>query len=130
MANAVNAGLKQAALTALLQGKSVYVALLNTTGAGTTYTYSSTHRNLSDVPPGSIITTALLSNYTFTNGTFDADDVTMDNVTGDTVEAVWVYINSGTNSTSQLLSYHDGLTLTPSGISVVLQWNNSGIFSL
>lgn len=131
MSNAVNTLVKQKALQALLATGNVRAVLLNTTGDGTLYTYSSAHDFLNDIPSGArVADSGPLTNMTFTNGVFDADDLTFYFVSGATVEALWVYLDTGVEGTSLLLSYHDSLTLTPSGISVVVQWSSSGIFSV
>jgi hypothetical protein len=94
-----------------------------------TYTYSAAHDFLNDVT-GVVGTSGNLASKTVTSGVFDAADITISGVTGATVEAVIVYIDSGVSSSSTLLSYHDGLTLTPNGGDVTIQWSASGIFAL
>lgn len=127
MSNAVFASAKQAALAAYLTSAVVKVVLVDTA----TYTYSAAHTALSDIPSGArIATTPALTGKTFTGGTFDADDATITGVTGASIEAGVVYVDTGVPSTSTLLSFHDGLTLTPSGVDVIVQFNASGIFSI
>ena len=41
-----------------LTAVAVYAALINVSGAGTTYAYSATHASLTDVPSGAIIATS------------------------------------------------------------------------
>lgn len=103
-------------------------AVLIDTGA---YTYSAAHDFLDDVAAGARIgTSGNLASKTFTGGVFDAADITITAVTGATVEAVIVYVDTGVASTSRLLCYIDGLSLTPNGGDVTIQWNASGIFSI
>ncbi len=64
-------------------------------------------------------------------GVFDANDTTFSALTGDQVESLILFVDTGTESTSRLLAYWDsatGLPLTPNGGDVVVQWNASGIF--
>lgn len=103
-------------------------AILIDTG---TYTYSSAHDFLNDVTAGArIAVSGSLTSVTKASGVLDAADTTITGVSGATVEAVIVYKHTGTESTSALLSFHDGLSLTPDGGNVVIQWNASGIFSI
>lgn len=115
-----------------LSGGNIKVILVDT-GA---YTYSASHQFLSDVAaPARIATSGNLASKTFTSGVFDAADVTFTAVTGTTVEAVVIYIDTGTAGTSKLIGYFDnysGLVLTPNGQDVNLVWDNgaSKIFAL
>jgi hypothetical protein len=99
------------------------------------YTYSAAHDMLDDVAAGARVkvSTALL-NTSVTNGLFDADDITLSAVTGDTSEACIIYVHTGVESTSRLVLYIDsgvtGLPVTPSGGDVNLAWNASGIAQL
>lgn len=95
----------------------------------------STHDNLDDVPSVARVgTPQTLGSKTFTNGTFDAADVTFPSVTGDQSEAIVIYKDTGVESTSRLLAYVDtaasGLPVTPNGGNIVITWNASGIFAL
>jgi hypothetical protein len=79
-------------------------AVLIDTGA---YTVNlSTHDNLDDVAGGSrIATSSALGGITVTDGVFDANDVTFTAVTGASVEAIIIYKDTGTESTSRLIAY-------------------------
>lgn len=95
------------------------------------YTYSAAHDFLSDVAAGSRVGTAqTLGSKTFTNGVFDAADVTFTGITGDPSEVILIYVDTGTESTSALIAYIDGITVTPAGQNVSVLWNASGIFAL
>lgn len=96
------------------------------------YTYSSAHDFLDDVAAGSRVATgsAALASRTITSGTFDAADYTFSLVTGDPSEAIILYLHTGTESTSRLIAYIDGLSVTPDGNDITVQWHASGIFSL
>jgi hypothetical protein len=119
-----------------LSSSNVKVALINVTGAGTTYTYSTAHDFLDDVASGAIIATSgNLAGKTFgPDGSFDSDDPTIIGVTGDSVEALLLYIDTGTPSTSRLIMYQDtgvtGLPLTPDGSDVQIVVDAGGWFVL
>lgn len=99
------------------------------------YTYNSAHDFLDDIPAAArVATSGNLTGKTVTNGTFDADDVTLTGVTGDESEALVFYIHTGTESTSRLVAYLDtgwtGLPVTPNGGDIIIQFSASGIFAL
>lgn len=99
------------------------------------YSYSATHQFLSDVAAaGRVATSANMTTKTTTNGLFDADDVAFSSVTGDQSEALIIYIDTGTESTSRLVAFFDtgvtGLPVTPNGGNINVAWNASGIFQL
>jgi hypothetical protein len=71
-----------------------------------------------------------LTSKTITNGVFDAADKTLTAVTGDPSEAIILYKHTGTESTSNLIVFIDGLSVTPNGGDIVIQWHASGIFAL
>ena len=68
-----------------------------------------------------------LVNKTFVNGVFDADDVTINSVTGDQSEALILYQHTGVDATSRLIAFWDtgvsGLPFTPNGSNVVITWS-------
>lgn len=112
-----------------LSSGTVKVALVDTG----TYTYSSAHQFLTSLS-GVVGTAQTLGSKTFTNGTFDAADVTFTAVTGASVEALVIYIDTGTAATSPLVAYIDtsvtNLPVTPNGGDITITWNASGIFAL
>lgn len=81
-------------------------------------------------------TNQTLSAKSVTGGAFDASDVTWAAVAaGDTVKAVVLYKDTGSDGTSPLLAYIDvvtGLPLTTNGSDITIQWDNGAykIFSL
>jgi phage tail sheath gpL-like len=104
-----------------------------------TATYSvdlANHQFLSDIPAGErVATSANLTNKTTVAGVADADDVTYTAVSGDQSEALVIYQDTGTPSTSRLIAYIDsatGLPVTPNGGDIQVQWDNgaSKIFKL
>lgn len=117
-----------------LVADTVKVVGVNTTGGGTTYTYSAAHDFLDDVPSGARIGTAqTLGSKTFANGAFDAADISFPSLTGDSIENLLVYIDTGTPSTSRLVGLirnAQGLPLTPNGQSQPVAWNASGLLVL
>lgn len=94
------------------------------------------HDNLDDIPVGARVSTSgALANKTTTAGVADADDVTFTAVTGETVEAIVIYADSGVEGTSRLIAYIDtatGLPLTPNGGNVTVAWDSGAnkIFKL
>jgi len=133
MANALYPKWKEALLQAssdsALTG-TVKAALVDTG----TYTYSSAHQYLSDL--SGVVGTAQTIGATksYTSGVFDGADVTFSSVTGNTVEALVIYIDTGTAGTSRLVAFIDtgvtGLPVTPNGGNISVTWNASGIFAL
>jgi hypothetical protein len=90
-----------------------------------------THDYLDDVPSGArVAVSGALTSKTVTGGVADAADVTLSAVTGDPSEALVIYKHTGTDSTSRLIAYIDGLSVTPNGGPIDIQWNASGIFKL
>ena len=77
------------------------------------------HDNLDDIPAAArVATSGNLASKTVTDGVADAADVTFTSVSGDTVEAIALYKDTGNESTSRLIAYIDtatGLPLTPNG---------------
>lgn len=63
-------------------------------------------------------------------GVFDAADTTFTALTGDAVESLILFKDTGSEATSKLIAFWDtatGLPLTPNGGDVTVQWNASGI---
>lgn len=134
MANAIYPKFKEALLDGSanidINDGTVKVALIDTG----TYTYSTAHDFWDDASAGVIGTPQTIANTTVTNGLFDGDNVTFTAVSGNSVEALIIYIDTGSSSTSRLVAYIDtsvtGLPVTPNGGDVAISWNASGIFQL
>jgi hypothetical protein len=115
-----------------LADDTIKVALVDTG----TYTYSAAHDFYDDVSAGVIGTPQTLGSKTTTSGVFDAADVTFTSVSGSTVEAIVIYKDTGTASTSCLIAYIDtgvtGLPVTPNGGNITITWDSgaSKIFAL
>jgi hypothetical protein len=86
------------------------------------------HSNITGA--GIVATSGNLAGKTTTAGVFDANDITITAVTGDTVEAVILYYDTGVSGTSPLIAWFDVATFTPNGSDALLTWNASGIFAI
>lgn len=108
-------------------------AILIDTGA---YTYDDAHDFLDDIPAGARI--AISGNLTGKvlgdDGSFDSDDPTITAVSGASIEAIVLYVHTGTENTSRLIMYQDtgvtGLPLTPDGSDVQITVDAAGWFVL
>lgn len=113
-----------------LSSGTVKVALVDTG----VYTYSATHQFYSSVSSAAVGTPQTIGSKTFVDGVFDGGDVTFTTVTGNSVEALVIYIDTGSAATSPLVAYIDtsvtGLPVTPNGGDITITWNASGIFAL
>jgi hypothetical protein len=133
MANAIYPKFKEAILTGAansnMSSGTVKVALVDTG----TYTYSASHEFLSSLS-GRVGTDQTIGSKTFANGVFDGADVSFPSVSGASVEALVIYIDTGTAGTSRLIAFIDtgvtGLPVTPNGGDINVTWNASGIFQL
>lgn len=133
MANAIYPKYKEAVIQSSANSSltgTVKAALVDTG----TYTYSAAHEFLSSLT--GVVGTAQTIGATksYTNGVFDGGDVTFTAVSGATVEAIVLYIDTGVAGTSRLVAYLDtgvtGLPVTPNGGDITVTWNASGIFAL
>ena len=98
------------------------------------YTYDDAHEFYDDLT-GVVGTTANLSGKTFgDDGSFDSSDPVATSVTGDQFEALVMYIDTGTPSTSRLIAYFDtgisGAPLTPDGSNIQITVDTDGWFVL
>lgn len=131
MANAIYPLYKQALLDADadvdIDDGTVKVAL-------STASYNSANQFYSSVSASTVGTPQTIANTTVTNGLFDGDDVTFTSVTGSTVTALIIYIETGNPATSRLVAFIDtgvtNLPVTPNGGNISITWNASGIFQL
>lgn len=115
-----------------LVGGTVKLVLIDT-GA---YTYSDTHEFLSDVPSGARIalTAALTGKAVSTAAVFSSSNSVFPTVSGASVEAVAMYIDTGSPATSRLVAFWDtsitGLPVTPSGASYNVIQDTGAWFTL
>lgn len=115
-------------------GGTVKVSLIDTGS----YTYSAAHDFWNDASAAAVGTPQTLGSKTFVAGVFKAAAVTWTGLSGASVEAMIVFIDTGTSSTSYLVAYIDssqtgspGLPLTPNGGNVVYTPDSTnGIFTL
>ncbi len=94
-----------------------------------TYTYSAAHQFLSDVAPAARIGTPVtLGTKTLTNGVFDAADATFSGLSAaPTIEALLIYVDTGTEATSPLFAYIDtgtGLPIAAGATGGTVVWPN------
>lgn len=93
------------------------------------YTVSlSTHDALDDVAAGGRVgTSGAFASKDATLGVLDAADITVSTVSGDQFEAIIIYKDTGTESTSLLICYIDnytGLPCTPNGGNITVAFPN------
>jgi len=77
---------------------------------------------------GVVATSAAMSGKSSTDGIFDATDVVFSTVSGNTVEAIVIFKDTGTPATSPLIAYIDtgtGLPVTPNGGDITVQWSSA-----
>lgn len=80
---------------------------------------------------GIVATSGNLATKTTVGGLFDADDILIATVSGDTIEAVVLYKWTGSSATSALIAWFDlGAAFTPNGSDITVVWNGSGIFAI
>lgn len=109
-------------------------SVLVDTGA---YTVSLTsHEFLSDISSSARVSTSgAFTSKTTTGGAADANDITFSSVSGPSIEAIVIYVDTGTEATSPLIAYIDtatGLPITPNGGDIIVTWDNGAnkIFKL
>lgn len=92
--------------------------------------------NLDDIDAGARVgTSGDMTTSAPGAGVADANDVTVNSVTGDQFESLSIYKHTGTPSTSRLVCNIDtatGLPMTPNGGNITVTWDNGGnkIFKL
>lgn len=100
--------------------------ILVDTGAYTPQT--AVHQYLSDVSASARIAGPVtLTAKTTTGGAADAADVTFTSVSGPSIEAIIIYSDTGTESTSPLICFIDtatGLPITPNGGDIIVTWDS------
>lgn len=131
MANAVYPKFKEALLDDLadidVNDGTLKAALIDLAD----YTYSAAHDFWDDASAAVVGTPQTIANTTVTAGLLDGDDVTFTAVVGDPVEALILFLDTGTPATSRLVAFIDtgvtGLPVTPNGGNIAITWNASGI---
>lgn len=88
-----------------------------------------TDQYLDDIPVGArVFTSGNLAGRTVTDGVFNADNSALTGVTGAVVSSLYIYKDTGVESTSLLIVYIDeatGLPYTPSGGDVEIRWSDA-----
>lgn len=134
MANALYAKGKEKILAAAINfvGDTIKVALVKNT-----YPQDLTNDEFFSAIAAYVVgTPQTLASKTITNGVFDAADATFPAVaSGDTLEGVVIYKDTGVAGTSALIAYVDTITgfpLATNGSDLTIQWSNGAyrIFSL
>lgn len=86
------------------------------------------HEFLSDIgTTARIATSGDFTGKATAGGAADANDVTFSSVTGASIEAIVLYRDTGTASTSPLIAWIDtatGLPITPNGGDIIVTWDN------
>lgn len=133
MANAIYPKWKEAVMQAS-SGSSLAGTLKAVLIDTADYTYSAAHEFYTSASAGAVGTPGTIGSKTYVNGLLDGADVTFSAVTGDPCEAIIIFLDTGTASTSRLVAYYDtgvtGLPVTPNGSDITITWNASGIFQL
>lgn len=105
MANAVYRPYREAAVSGGsnvdLSSEDVKVGLV-----GSSYTFDQDHDFVDDLGANLLFSSPNLGSKTFTDALFDAADTTVSSVSSNWSYIV-VYVDTGSNSTSRLVSYHD-----------------------
>ena len=94
-----------------------------------TYTPNlSAHEFLSDISTAArVATSGAFTGKSTAGGAADANDITFTSVSGPSIEAIVIYKDTGTDSTSPLIAYIDtatGLPITPNGGDIIVTWDN------
>lgn len=134
MANALYPTFKKKLMEAgiTMTSDTIKVALIDTG----VYTYSASDEFYDDVSAGTIGTPQTLTTPSLTVNVFDADNVTFTSVSGNSVEALIIYKDTGTPATSPVIVYIDsvssGLPVTPNGGDITITWDSGAnkIFAL
>lgn len=100
--------------------------ILVDTGAYTPQT--AIHEYLADIPVSARIAGPVtLTAKSTSGGAADAADCTFTSVSGPSIEAIILYVDTGAENTSPLIAYIDtatGLPITPNGGDIIVTWDN------
>lgn len=102
------------------------------------YVFNAAHDRLDDVLVGARVATSVaFTAKTILDGVADAADVTLVAVpSGSTITQLWVFADTGVESTSRLIAYYDtkadttSISIVTNGGDVVVQISPSGLFRL
>lgn len=98
----------------------------------TSYAYSAAHRWRADIPTAmEIAVSGTLTGRTVvsdaTGAAADADDVSFGTLTGNRIDALVLFVDTGSRATSPLITFHDngsGIPRYPSGDLIEVKWHN------
>jgi len=89
---------------------------------------TSVHQYLSDISSSARIAGPVtLTAKATVGGAAEGADVSFPSVSGPSIEAIVIYVDTGTESTSPLIAYIDtatGLPITPNGGDIIVTWDN------
>jgi hypothetical protein len=100
------------------------------------YAYNDAHQFLSDIPAAArVAISPVLANKTLSDlADFDSDDPILPAVTGDQLEAIVMFVDTGNEATSPLIYFQDtgiaGAPYTPDGNDLKIVVNAAGWFRL
>jgi len=127
MANAIYPKFKEQLLQGSVNMSTADIrAILFDTGLDA---YDAANEFVSDLVAGAIVkrTAAGAGSKTFTNGIFDAADITFSAVTGATCEAILLYVYNASDTAARLIAFIDtgvtGLPVTPNGGDINVAWD-------
>ena len=100
-----------------------------------TYTFSAAHEDYDDLSGIVGSESPAFTTVSITGGVFNADDIIFTAVSGSSVEALVLFVDTGVAANDRLIVFIDsgditGFPLTPSGGDIQVVWNASGIFKL
>ena len=122
--NKYKKALLEGAANVSLTGGQVKLVLVDTG----TYTYADTHEFLVSVAAGArVSTSSALTNPTVTitgvDAYFDSDAVVFAGLTGNSIEAAYLFYDTGNENTSSLIAWFDtvtGFTYDPNGATLTI----------
>ena len=121
--------------TSLISGSTIKVSLVDTTT--TAYTYDPSHQFYSSIASYVVASATLTGTKTVTGGVFKstATSTTFSAVSGNSAEAIVIWIDTGLATSSPLVAYLDtgvsGLPVTPNSGDIIINWDTvNGIFAL
>lgn len=134
MANALFDSARQLFLEGALNWKTdpIYVALIDT---GKIQVNLAAHDKYQYYQGATVGSPVQLTNKKTDGGAADADDVTFQSVSGDSIEALLIYKQGVPEGNGNLIAWIDvatGLPITPNGGDIIVTWDNGNnkIFKL
>lgn len=127
MANTLFANARQMFLEAQINWQTDTIKCL-LVDSGNYTAQTETHKFLSDISSSARVTQPVtLTAKSTAGGAADAADCTFTSVSGNSIEAIVIYKDTGDEATSPLITWIDtatGLPLTPNGGDVIVTWDN------